>query len=46
MANLNFDKETALLVIDPYNDFLPSGRLRDLEVHRADSDGSLVAKNI
>ena len=26
MANLNFDKEiTALLVIDPYNDFVSEG---------------------
>jgi len=26
MANLNFDKEiTALLVIDPYNDFISEG---------------------
>jgi hypothetical protein len=91
MANLKFDKEiTALLVIDPYNDFIseggkvwdrlktvaeanscvphmlqvlnaaqggasrllcaassiPSRRLRDLEVHCACPEGSVVAKEL
>ncbi len=92
MNNLEFDKEiTALLLIDPYNDFIseggklwdriktvaqandciahmlqlltatrrdggagllcdassiPSRRLRNVEVHRADSESGLVTKDV
>jgi nicotinamidase-related amidase len=44
MANLKFDKEiAALLVIDPYNDFISEGGIR--RAHGSTLDGPQVLGN-
>jgi nicotinamidase-related amidase len=44
MASLNFEKgTTALLVIDPYNDFISDGGIR--RAHGSTLDGSQVLGN-